>query len=160
MSELQQLLAGVELVMLATRGRHGLPVSRPLQLLQVDAAGALWFFTSASSAKVAEIRADARVNVAYADPARKYFIAIAGEARIVVDRAKIDEMWTLAQTIFFPQGREDPSLVLLKVTPATARYWDGYESILGVLLKFGKAVLRNEASDLGHSGRIDLGGQD
>ena len=158
MAELHDLLAGVEHVMLATRGPGGVLVSRPLQLLQVDSAGALWFFTSAASAKVAEIHADARVNVSCADPVRKTFLAISGEAQLVRDRGRIEQMWTLAQTIFFPQGRDDPSLLLLKVTPATARYWDGNESMLGVLLKFGRAVLRNEASDLGRTGRVDLTG--
>ena len=45
----------------------------------------------------------------------------------------------------------------LKITPLTARYWDGNESPFGLLLKFGKAVLRHEASDLGESRDIDLG---
>ena len=153
---LKRLVAGIDYAMLTSRARDGALDSRPVQVLQVDARATIWFFTNAASGKVDEIGVDARVNLAFADTSRKRFVSVAGTGEIIVDEQKIDELWTPAQTIFFPSGRDDPSLVLLKVTPTFARYWDGNESALGVLLKFGKAVLRGEASDLGVSGRLDL----
>ena len=156
--KLSELLMSIEYAMFTTRSRNGELISRPLQTLQVDDDGVIWFFTSAASAKIDDIGHDARVNLAYADPARKRFVTVVGSARVVVDRAKIDELWSAAQTIFFPLGRDDPSLVLLKVTPASARCWDGRESMLGLALKFGKAMLRHEASDLGQCEDLDVGG--
>jgi general stress protein 26 len=154
---LRELLTDIEYATLTTRTRDGGLASRPLQTMQVDDAGAIWFFTSSSSGKIDDIRFDEHVSLVYADPARKIFVSLTGRAEVIVDRAKVDELWKLGQTIFFPQGRDDPSLVLLKITPLTARYWDGNESPFGLLLKFGKAVLRHEASDLGESRDIDLG---
>jgi general stress protein 26 len=153
---LKQLLADIEFAMLTSRARDGALDSRPVQVLQIDADAAIWLFTNAASDKVDEIGCDAHVNLAFADTSRKRFASLAGNAEIIVDAHKIDELWTPAQTIFFPRGRADPSLVLLKVVPDSARYWDGNESALGMLLKFGKAVLRGEPSDLGSSGRVDL----
>ena len=153
---LRALLTGIEYAVLTTRTRDGGLASRPLQTMEIDDAGAIWFFTSASSGKIEDIRFDEHVALVYADPAQKVFVAITGRAEVIADRAKVDQLWKLGQTIFFPQGRDDPSLVLLKVTPLAARYWDGNESPLGLLLKFGKAVLRHEASDLGESRQIDL----
>ena len=155
-ARLRDLLMSIEYAMFTTRSRNGELISRPLQTLQVDDDGAIWFFTSAASSKVDDVGCDARVNLAYAAPARKAFVAVTGTAQLVVDRAKIAELWKPAQTIFFPLGRDDPTLVLLKVTPDTARWWDGRESMLGRLLKFGRAVLRHEASDLGHCEDIDV----
>jgi len=154
--EIQTLLADIEYAMLTTRSRDGSFNCRPLQTLQIDAHAAFWFFTNIGSDKCADVRADPRVNLSYADPSRKIFVAISGQAELPVDRAKIDELWTPAQLLFFPQGRDDPSLSLLKITPNTARYWDGNESMAGVLLKLGKALLLGEASDLGASGRLGL----
>lgn len=154
--KLSELVMSIEYAMLTTRSRSGELVSRPLQTLQVDDDGALWFFTSAASAKLDDIGYDARVNLAYADPARKRFVTVVGTAQTVADDAKIDELWSAAQTIFFPLGRDDPSLVLLKVTPSAARCWDGRESIFGLALKFGKAVLWQEASDLGRCEDLDV----
>ena len=153
---LRGLLEGIEYAMLTTRASDGALAGRPLQILQVDGRDAIWFFTSASSAKVREIQRDPRVNLACIDPRKKFFIAVTGRAEIIVDRSKADELWSVAQRIFFPQGRDDPSLVLLKLTPLSVRYWDGNESAFGLLLKFGKAVVRSEASDIGKHGKLDL----
>jgi general stress protein 26 len=153
---LRALLSGMEYAMLATRAADGALVSRPLQLLQVDAACMLWFFTSATSGKLEEIRTDARVNVAFADPSRKIFLSISGNASVIDDRAKAEALWSAAQKIFYPMGPDDPSLTLLCIVPHTAHYWDGNESTWGLLKKFGKAVLLREASDLGTSAQLDI----
>jgi general stress protein 26 len=152
-------LAEIEYAMLTTRSRDGSFNCRPLQTLQIDAHSTFWFFTNTGSEKCADVRSDPRVNLAYADPARKIFVAIAGQAELVIDRAKIDELWTAAQLVFFPGGPDDTTLTLLKITPDSVRYWDGNESTAGVLLKFGKALLLGEASDLGASGRLGLRGK-
>jgi general stress protein 26 len=154
--EILTLLADIEFAMLTTRARDGSFNCRPLQTLQIDAQTTFWFFTNTGSGKCADIRDDPRVSLAYADPAKKIFVAIAGQAELMLDRAKVDELWTPAQLVFFPHGRDDPSLTLLKITPDSARYWDGNESTAGVLLKLGKALLLGEASDLGVSGRLGL----
>ncbi len=154
---LGDLLAGIEYTMLTTLAADGTLVSRPLQTLQIDADNALWFFTSTASGKIDDIRRDSRVNLAYANPAKKIFVTVSGHAEIVVDRNKVDELWSPAQTIFFPQGRSDPALSLLKVTPDAARYWQGTESVVTTLLKFGRAVLKGEAADIGRSRDLDLG---
>jgi len=151
---LSSLLAGVQYVMLTTRDATGALVSRPLQLLELDRDGAMWFFTAASSAKVRDIGRDAEVSVTCSEPRSKMFVSIGGRAAIVEDRDRIDRLWSIAQTIFFPRGREDPELALLKVVPSSGRYWDGSESVLGTLIKFGKAALLGEAQDLGTSGPI------
>ena len=153
---LRELVVSMPYALLTTHAPDGALVSRPLQLLQVDSDGGLWFFTSAASAKVAEIAADARVNLAFAEPSNKRFLSISGRAAIFADRARIDALWSAAQTIFYPYGREDPSLTLLCVTPESAHYWDGNESPWSLLKKFGKAVLLGQASDLGRTTQLDL----
>lgn len=153
---LRELLGSMQYALLTTHAPDGALVSRPLQLLQADGDNVLWFFTSAASAKVDEIARDARVNVAFAEPSSRRFLSISGRAALLTDRAKVDELWSAAQTIFYPHGRDDPALTLLRVIPDSAHYWDGDESPWGLLKKFGKAVLLRQASDLGHSGQLDL----
>lgn len=155
---LHELLRGMEYGLLTTHQCDGALTSRPLQLLEIDAAGTLWFFTSVASAKADELRRDARVNLSFADPSARAFVSISGHAEILVDRARAAALWRVGQKVFFPLGADDPALGLLKVVPQAARYWDGNESVLGLLLKYGKAVLRSEASDLGSSGEVALSG--
>ena len=134
--------------MLTTHARNGLS-NRPLQTLGMDDDATLWFFTARNSEKVREIRVDPRICIAYADTGRRVFIALSGEAAIVDDRARAAALWRPPQRIFFPLGPDDPELVLLRIIPDAATVWDGNEPLLGMVRKFGKAVLRGEASDLG-----------
>jgi general stress protein 26 len=155
--ELSLLLAGIEYTMLTTVAPDGSLVSRPLQTLQMDACGVLWFFTSIKSNKVDDIRLGPRVNLAYANPEKKLFVSISGLAEVVQDQAKVDELWSSGQLIFFPRGREDPSLALLKITPTGATYWNGNESSIATLVKLGRAVLTGQASDIGTSRNLVIG---
>jgi general stress protein 26 len=149
---MHRVFSQIHFAMLTTRSAaEGNLVSRPVEVLQMDEAGALWIFTSAQSRKVQDISHDPRVNLTFADIADKLFLSVSGHARILADRDKLDELWTPAQTIFFPSGREDPHLVLIKVTILNAHYWDGKESLIESAWKFGRAIVAGEASDLGTS---------
>lgn len=156
-SELRRQIEAIEYCMLTSRARDGLS-TRPLQTLGMDDDATLWFFTARDSEKVREIRIDPRVCIAYADTGRRVFIALSGKAAIVDDRARATALWRPAQRIFFPLGPDDPELVLLRVVPDAATVWDGNEPLLGMLRKFGKAMLRGEASDLGTVDQVALPG--
>jgi len=153
--KLSDALSGMDIAMLTTRAANGSLVSRPLQMLEA-ASDALWFFTAASSGKAGELARDSVVNLAFADPQRKTYVSVSGRAEVLVDREKARELWNIAQSLFFPGGAADPELVLLKVIPDSAHCWDGRESILGTVIKFGKAMIAGEAQDLGRHASIDI----
>ncbi len=52
------------------------------------------------------------------------FVSIAGTARITRDRALIDRLWSETWKLWFPQGKGDPELCIIEVTPRDAEYWD------------------------------------
>jgi general stress protein 26 len=143
------LVDRIKVAMLTTRGKDAALVSRPIETLQLDASGVLWFFTSHRSDKVRDIAADDRVHLAYVDIANQQFLSISGRAEISFDRAKISQLWTIGQRVFFPAGPDDADLVLLKVHVTRGHYWDGKESLPGKVLKFGRAVIQGHPQDLG-----------
>ena len=53
----------------------------------------LWFATSRSSAKVAELDGDARVFLGYTNSSGTEWASVSGRGRVVDDRAKIKELW-------------------------------------------------------------------
>ncbi len=77
--------------------------------------GTLWFFTRASSHKVVEVAEDQRVNLSYAHPGKQDYVSVSGRASLVRDRAAIDEHWTESLRTWFPKGKDDPEIALLKV---------------------------------------------
>ena len=83
-------------------------------------------------------------------------MSVAGLARIIDDRAKVEELWSPAMKLFFPGGPDDPSLRLIHVRAETAEYWDGPGTLLGSALSFVLSAVQDEPARLGDNGFIDL----
>jgi general stress protein 26 len=137
-TQLAALIKDVEVAMFTTTGVDGRLYSRPLGTQEVEFDG------------------DPRVNVAYASPSKNSDVSVAGTARIVDDRAKIDELWSPAMKLFFPEGKDDPNLRLIHVQAESAEYWDGPGTLLGKALSFVLSAVQDEPSRLGDNGFVDL----
>lgn len=153
---LAELIKDVDIAMLTTRKADGSLVSRPLGTQEVEFDGDLWFATGADSEKVAEIAADPRVNVSYASKGKNTYVSVAGRASVVRDRAKIDELWSPAMKIFFPGGKDDPNLVLIRVNAESAEYWDGPSGIFGKALYLLVAGVTGDQTNMSEQETIDL----
>lgn len=155
-AQLADLIKDVEVAMFTTTGVDRRLYSRPLATQQVTFDGDLWFVITADSPKVAEIALDPRVNVAYASPSKNTYVSVAGRARIVDDRAKIEALWSPAMKLFFPGGKDDPNLRLIHVRADSAEYWDGPGTLLGTALSFVLSAVQDEPAALADNGFVDL----
>jgi general stress protein 26 len=120
---LREVVADFDVAMVCTHTSDGGLRSRPLAIADKRDDGTLYFSTAAESHKVDEIEADPRVNVTMQDGRR--FVSLTGMARVVDDRALVDKLWSESWKIWFPKGKDDPSLRVLIVDPHEAAYWDG-----------------------------------
>ncbi len=130
--------------------------SRPMSTQEFDENGNLWFFTSDQTHKVDEIEADNRVSVAYSKPDDNVYVSVFGRADIVKDRAKIEELWNPILKAWFPEGLDDPTLCLLKISVEEAEYWDSTNSKLVQIAGFVKALVTGQSADGGEYGKINL----
>ena len=153
--KLNDLIGDIEVAMLTTIDGGSLR-SRPMQTQDFELDGDLWFFTSSNTHKAEEIEKDNRVNVSYAEPGSNSYVSISGTAEIVRDRAKIDEYWNDILKAWFPEGKDSPDLVLLKVAVEQAEYWDSPSSTIVQLAGFVKAMVTGERADGGENRKIDL----
>jgi general stress protein 26 len=125
LARLAALVRQMKIGMLTTIEPDGSLRSRPLETVEVDREGRLWFFTQAHSPKSARAEAgDHQVNLSYADPRDEDFASISGTARVVRDAERMRELWTANLDRWFPRGLEDPDLALLEVRIDKAEYWD------------------------------------
>lgn len=110
-------------------GRHG----RPMAVVAVEENGDILFVTDVGSPKVAEIGRDDDVIVTFQSGHR--FAVVEGKADVVVDQALVDKHWQASWRLWFPEGKEDWRLCLIRVTPWRGEYWDrgGLDSVLFVL---------------------------
>ena len=153
--KLGDLIKPIETAMLTTRDKSGSMVSRPLQTLKLNDHGELIFFTSAASDKVAQLTEDHDVNLAYAQPSEHCYVSVRGRARLDRDRETIDELWSSVQRIFFPEGKDDPDLMVLRVKVRDAVYWESdADNWLERAINFTEALWSDEPEDLGTSGHL------
>jgi len=121
---------------------------------QFESDGDLWFFTSDNGHKIDEINSDNRVNVAYSKPEDNTYVSVSGTAEVSKDRAKIEELWSPVLKAWFPEGLEDPTLCLLKVSVEEAEYWEASSSTLVQLFGFVKAMATGQEADYGGNKKV------
>ncbi len=154
-----ELVKGVKFAMLTTQTPEGHLRSRPMYTQDAEFDGELWFFTDGASGKVDEIHDHPQVNVAYAKPEANTFLSVTGKAEVVKDQQKIHEYWNPMLKAFFPDGPDDPDLVLLRVAVEDAEYWQGERNPAVRLANFAKTFVTKNPGDLGEQGRIEINAQ-
>jgi general stress protein 26 len=157
LEKLRDLIKEIDFCMLTTIDEDGDPHSRPMSSNgDIDPNGDLWFFTSASSHKVAEVARSAKVNVSFADPDNQRYVSVTGMAQLVRDREKIDELWRPEFKMWFPKGKDDPEIALLCVSLEKGEYWDSPSSTIGYALSFVGSLITGKQPDFGENQKVDL----
>jgi general stress protein 26 len=115
--------------------------SRPMVAAQKDFTGELYFFTRAGAAKTGEVQHNHQVNVSYADAGHQNYVSLSGTADILHDRNLIEAHWSEGMRTWFPKGKTDPEIAILKVTVVQAEYWDAPSSTMVYLYGYAKAAI-------------------
>lgn len=155
MEKLWSMIKDIQFAMLTSEDGDVLR-SRPMAASQSSFEGELWFFTRADSHKVSEINSDHRVGVSYADPQHQNYVSLSGTGSLVRDKATVDAHWTEALRTWFPKGKDDPEIALLKVDVHQAEYWDAPNSKMVHAYGYVKAVLTGSAPQPGENVKLDL----
>ena len=139
-AKVHEMISDMDVAMLTTvdsSSSEGRLTSRPLSTQVAEEDGDILFLVRSSSAAAADVRADARVNVAYSS--MKAWVSLAGTASLVEDRALVDKLWSKGADMFMEGGPENPDNVVLRVSADTAHYWGG-ESLIGTAVSTLRAI--------------------
>ncbi|WP_445996311.1 pyridoxamine 5'-phosphate oxidase family protein [Okibacterium fritillariae] len=154
LDNISKVLTKARIATLTTVASDGALHSRPLALQERDFDGDLWFFTPKPTEKTDEIAQNPNVNVAV--HGGDGYLSIAGTASIVVDEAKIDELWGPSAEAWFEKGREDPRIALVKVSADSAEYWVNNDPKIVTLFKVAKATTQKKSPDVGENEAVEL----
>lgn len=128
----------------------------PLQIQQVDDHGDLWIFSGADSAHNAHILSDPRVQLTFSNNSHYEFLVVFGTAEITTDRSKIDELWDPSVKAWFPDGKEDPNLTLIRIRPQLAHYWATKGGKVVTLAKMLASAVTGKIPDVGVHGDLKV----
>jgi general stress protein 26 len=149
LSHVAALIEDIPVAMLTNVEADGALASRPMAALEMDAQGALWFFTDLRSSKVEHLRV---VNLSFTHPAHATYVSLSGHGEIDTDRGRIQRLWTSFAKPWFPDGPDSTDLALLKFVPDTVDYWDGPSSSMVRAFGMLASVVAGKPVALGEHG--------
>lgn len=161
--ELRELIEDIEIAMFTTRRPDGRMVSRPMAT-QAPADGAdLWFVTSIETDKLDEVESDPNVNLAYYDTKSREYVSVSGRARLVRDRAKIEELYRPDWKAWFPGDDQrsgtpdDPRLVLIAVDAQSVAFLKIDKPKPIVFYEVVKGMITGDTPDVGEVRHVGAG---
>ena len=144
--KLWDLIKDIKFGMLAHRHANGMLHAHPLtaQNKSMDEGAILYFFISKKGELGKALQSDGTVNVSFSDPGKDSYVSLSGQAGVVEDQTKKEELFNVIAKAWFPGGATDPDLGLLEVHIGHAEYWDVTDSKMVQLAKMAKAALTGE----------------
>ena len=140
-TKLQSLIKDIGTCMFFTNTQAGIHNTRPMAAIEVDGNGNVWFFANKQSSKVADIRKDTNVHLVFANTTKDTYLDLRGRASIEEDKKSIEDKWNPIVKAWFPEGKNDPQLCLIKVKTDEAHYWDTDTTKMVEMLKIVASVV-------------------
>ena len=147
----KKLVEEVKICMMITKDAKGKMSARPMNNAKVDDDGSVWFFTNEFSGKVAQISHEDEIFLTYASPSVNSYVAFNAVAELTDDKNKIDALWTLDMKAWFPEGKEDPKILLIHAKPIEAEYWDHSSSKIVMLFNMIKSAVTGNYTEGEHA---------
>jgi general stress protein 26 len=129
---------------------------RPMNIMETDDSGKLWFFSKKDSDKNREISHNPHVQLSFSNLGDSEYLSIYGRAEIVIDRQKFGELWNPLVKAWFPEGKDDPNLSLICVTPLNVYYWDTQHNKMVTLFKLAASAISGKTMDDSVEGELRI----
>jgi general stress protein 26 len=112
--------------------------TRPMTAQLLDDRGPVWFFASSDNAIVENIDGGRRAVATFTAKGHDLFAAIHGKIALDMNPKTIDALWTPFVAAWFPGGKTDPKLRLLRLDADRAEIWlDGSGLLSGLKMLIG-----------------------
>jgi general stress protein 26 len=118
---------------------HSQPMSAQLLEEHQEHGGPIWFFTSKDTELARALGESHRAHIHFASKGHELFAAVHGTLSPFNDRATIDALWNRFVAAWFPGGKDDPKLLLLRFDPDRAQVWLNENSVFaGIAILLGR----------------------
>lgn len=123
---------------------------------QVDQDAGIIYFYSDNTSDLGKtiLQSPGSVHMCHIDS--DYQACIRGQLVPHQDKATIDRFWSPMVDAWYPGGKDDPKLLMLKFIPHDAAVWASDKSTLGVMFEVAKANMKDETPDIGKKKTVQL----
>ena len=120
-------------------GVEGNPHLQPMTANGAREENAVWFFSRRDTDLARAVVSAQQAMMCVTDHEHGYYACVSGT--LVADHSEphIERYWNAVAGAWYPEGRSDPELTMLKFVPSSAAVWAGP----GSRLKFGWEIARS-----------------
>jgi general stress protein 26 len=130
--------------------------TRPMSVAKVCDQGNFWFLSDKDSTKNSELLWDDHVQLFFSNNSDSEYMTAYGRATILTDREKIDELWTPIAKAWFTEGKNDPCISVIKLSPEEAYYWDIKSGKMVSMLKILASAVAGKTFNEGVQGELTV----
>ena len=156
LEKFKELINEIKTCILITKTDAGKLKGRPMETAHIDEDGSIWFFTNEYSGKVEEISHQHEILLSYSSPSKNSYVVLSAKATLSDDKEKMKQIWNPLMKAWFPEGLNDPKILLVKADPEEAEYWDSSANKIVVLFNMLKAVLTGKVYNEGEHEKISV----
>lgn len=108
---------------------------RPMTVMTIDDAdhGPFWIFTSTQTELAQALQTTSPAFFTFASKGHDIFATVHGLLSPDTDRAMVNALWNPYVAAWYPEGKDDPTLLLLRFDPSQAEMWLNGSSLLAGL---------------------------
>ena len=128
----------------------------PMSTQQVEDDGTIWFFSGKDSERNAYLQEDPEAQLIYSTQKNEEYLSLYGDAVVMYDKQKAEELWSPIVKVWFQEGPTDPNLSLIRFTPRDGYYWDTQHGKLVAFAKMAASVVTGQTMDDGVQGELKV----
>lgn len=129
---------------------------QPMTMFVDRAENAIWFFTRKGADLAQSTGAGHYAMLCIMAKDMEFQACIGGQLTPDHDPEKIDKYWSPNVAAWFPEGKDDPDLTLLKLTCNDAQIWVSHGGPLNYAFQTLKANATHTLPDVGQHGSVNL----
>ena len=148
-------IAKGEIAMMHTFEDRNMSIVHPMATAGVDDDGTLWFLSKAARTNGSDLPSAEAMQLTYSVPSRSEYLVLDGRAEVLRDQAKTDELWKAVDKTWFPEGKDDPSITLIRFRPHIGHYWDTKHGKMVQLAGMVVGALTGKPTDDGVEGNLN-----
>ncbi len=127
---------------------------QPMAAFGDESENAVWFFTKRSTDLVKDMASNPKAMICVLAKDQEFQACIMGDLASDHDAAKIDKFWSPFVSAWYPEGKDDPDLTLVRFQPADARIWASSRGPLSYPMQIAKANATHTTPDM--TGKADV----
>ncbi len=131
--------------------------NQPMTGFREEETGTIWFFTRDDTDFARDVAVGGQTGMfTYQSKDQQVYACIHGDLSIDQNRERIDKYWNPVLAAWYPEGKDDPHLTLIRFDGDDGRVWVSKKGPVGFMFEIAKANLTKTLPDAGGVADVNL----